>query len=98
MNAAPAPGPQRHRVNLTAIHAAHSDVRLFVTPGDEVISQGTWAIVLSVTLLRAGHHQSSPIHDRKDAIRVATSHGDRWFWYPARTLTRQPVPRRQPLW
>lgn len=92
------PHPNRHRLNLTTLYDAHADIRWFVVPGDQVISQGTWSTVRSVTLHRAGNHPHSPIQDRLDAVQVSTDHGDRWFGYPIRVLAKSPASHRSALW
>jgi hypothetical protein len=86
-------------INMNALYQQHADLRLFVLPGDMVISHGEYARVKDVRLYRVGQKgRSGTIRGDWDAIRIQTERGDRWFGYPPRTLPKVPVSRKRPLW
>lgn len=86
-------------VNLTALYGARVDLRLFVRPGDEVLYAGAYWRVNAVEVIRsnATNFPWGRIKPGWDAIAISTEGGTRYFGYPAKTLPKEPVTKRRPL-
>ena len=86
-------------VNLTAMYRERVDLRLFVRPGDEVLYAGAYWKVRDIRVIRASSHEFpfGRIKPGWDCIAIDTEGGTRFFGYPPKTLPKNPVTKKRPL-